>query len=379
MSNLRDIFSNDALVGAKEQQSKGSSELYKVSYKEGKNNIYKSIIRFLPNPADPTKCIMEKQVSWVKNIVSGKGMYIDDPRTRGEFSPITDMFFRFYNTGNDTYKKYAKDHLSSKIQYASLVQIIQDEQHPELQGQIKVFIYGKKIWEKLHSEQYPAMGTGINPFHPIYGRYFQIYCQAQSGFNNFDQSGFIQNTNGNQIIPTGMYYLNSASGKMEMVTETSNQDAVGEWLVANAPDLTKYDYQPWTEEQTNFVNEVINISSNYLANGTVQTNMQTLQTPQSPVNMQPVAQPSFPGITPEPTPQSMQAMPQAQPAREQNSFSGMNFSMGSTSMNPTPMMNPTPGAISGMPIPNVNNPQPTGQPNYSAGIGGDIDEILNGI
>ena len=155
-----------------------NTDIYKVSHKDGKNGIYQSIVRFIPWVKNPARCIVDKQVSWVKNPVSGKGMYIDDPRSIGEFSPVTDMFFQFYNTKSDQFIDFAKKNLSSKLQYASLVQIIKDDQHPELVGQIKVFVYGKKIWQMLYDEEHPTDGVTMpnNPFHPIDGRHFFIKC-----------------------------------------------------------------------------------------------------------------------------------------------------------------------------------------------------------
>ena len=210
-SNFTNLFNmGNSVVEA--PQAIRNAEEYKVSFKEGKGGIYESVIRFVPWYQDPEKNIISKTTNYVKNPLTGQGMYLDDPKTVGQPSPVIDMFFKFYNSGNAAFQDFGKKHLSSKPVYAALVQIIKDDQHPDLVGKIKVFKFGKKLWDKLYAEEHPAMGQGINPFHPIYGRYFYLKCTSQSGFNNFDQSYFFDNKNAqNQIHPMGVWYMNPAT------------------------------------------------------------------------------------------------------------------------------------------------------------------------
>ena len=200
-TDLSKLFNPQAAVVESPQAVRNTDE-YKVSFKDGKGGIYESIIRFVPWYADPDKSIIAKTVSYVKNPITQQGIYVDDPRTVGSFSPIIDMFFKFYNSGNAVFQDFGKKHLSSKTQYAALVQIIKDDQHPDLVGKIKVFKFGQKLYDKINAEMHPAMGQGVLPYHPIYGRYFYLKCTSQSGFNNFDQSYFFDNKNAqNQILP----------------------------------------------------------------------------------------------------------------------------------------------------------------------------------
>lgn len=396
MSNasLAGLFNPQSVVEA--PTASRNVDEYKVNFKDGKGGIYESVVRFIPNVADPTKCIMAKQISWVKNPVTQKGIYVDDPRSVGEFSPVVDMFFKCRNTNNAQIQEFGKAHLSTKQQYAALVQIIQDENHPELVGKIKVLRFGKKVWDKLHNEEHPTMGQGYNPFHPIYGRYFHIKCVSQSGFNNFDQSSFIDNRNAQGISTTGFYYEDPAyPGQMVPVTENSNQQAVADWLAANSPDLSKYDYQPWTAEQQTFVNEVLAIISNYLqGGGNLQTNLQTIHTPTPSIASMPMnTAPSFPGAqmpmreaapAPQmpgigmptmniPTPQPQMTMP-TPPAPTPN-LGGL--SLGESTV---PGVNPNVGvpSITGIDIPTVDNSRPgnVGFATPGTGIGGNLDDVI---
>ena len=396
MSNasLAGLFNPQSVVEA--PTASRNVDEYKVNFKDGKGGIYESVVRFIPNVADPTKCIMAKQISWVKNPVTQKGIYVDDPRSVGEFSPVVDMFFKCRNTNNAQIQEFGKALLSTKQQYAALVQIIQDENHPELVGKIKVLRFGKKVWDKLHNEEHPTMGQGYNPFHPIYGRYFHIKCVSQSGFNNFDQSSFIDNRNAQGINMTGFYYEDPAyPGQMVPVTENSNQQAVADWLAANSPDLSKYDYQPWTAEQQTFVNEVLAIIGNYLqGGGNLQTNLQTIHTPTPSIASMPMnTAPSFPGAqmpmreaapAPQmpgigmptmniPTPQPQMTMP-TPPAPTPN-LGGL--SLGESTV---PGVNPNVGvpSITGIDIPTVDNSRPgnVGFATPGTGIGGNLDDVI---
>ena len=100
-----------------------NTDLYKVSFKDGKNGVYNSVIRFIPFYLNPSKNIMQKYTSWVKNPITQKGMYVDDPRAVGQPSPVVELFFELKKTGIAAYQDYGKNYLSSKLNYASLVQV----------------------------------------------------------------------------------------------------------------------------------------------------------------------------------------------------------------------------------------------------------------
>jgi len=404
-TNLASLFNPQTSVVEAPQSVRNTDE-YKVSFKDGKGGIYESVIRFVPFYANPEKSIMAKTVSFVKNPVTQQGMYVDDPRTVGSFSPIIDMFFKFYNSGNEIFKEFGKKHLSSKPQYAALVQIIKDDQHPELVGKIKVFKFGKKLYDKLTAEEHPAMGQGFNPFHPIYGRYFYLKCTSQSGFNNFDQSYFFDNKNQqNQILPMGIWYMNPATGKMDVCTEQTDQQVFADYLAANSPDLARYDYTPWTAEQEKHVNDTLRIMADYMQTGSLQGNLQVVNSPSTPAaGMTVNSSPVFPGAT-VPAPQA----PTAPVAPAQPSFGipgvGMStsqapvtpaapvapapvapaapsmgaFSMGQNTISPgiaTPG-NPGPSTIIGVDIPTVEPAvAPSGGVTTLGGSIGNIDDVI---
>lgn len=387
-TDLSKLFNPQAAVVESPQAVRNTDE-YKVSFKDGKGGIYESIIRFVPWYADPDKSIIAKTVSYVKNPITQQGIYVDDPRTVGSFSPIIDMFFKFYNSGNAVFQDFGKKHLSSKTQYAALVQIIKDDQHPDLVGKIKVFKFGQKLYDKINAEMHPAMGQGVLPYHPIYGRYFYLKCTSQSGFNNFDQSYFFDNKNAqNQILPMGVWYMNPATGKMDICTEQTDQQVFADYLATNSPDLSRYEYNPWTSEQEKHINDALKIMADYMQTGSLQSNLQTLNTPSAPVaGMTVNSAPAFPGATmPTPVhaapvaPTGLPQVPQGaapSPAAPAPTPSMGTFSMGAN-LGGTPVpASPAVGVISGVDIPTV---EPATAP--SAGVTtlggsiGNIDDVI---
>ena len=386
MSENTNIFNP---MGAVETTRSANTDLYKVSFKDGKNSIYTATVRFIPWVNNPARCIVDKQVSWVKDPINNRGMYIDDPRSIGEYSPVTDMFFKLYNTKIDAFVDYAKRNLSSKHQYASLVQIINDEQHPELNGQIKVFIYGKKIWQKIYDQEHLPGVPPVNPFHPIEGRFFYIRCVEQSGFNNFDQSMFLDKGNSS----SAMLIPNEDGTAMVQIDETTDQNRVIEYLKSASPDLSKYEYQPWTEEQAKFIDNALQQANAFFNGGTPQTNMAVLNG-----GMQSVAQPSFPGVN---MPQSNTGVPASQPMghsvpqmpqmpqvpQSSQPVPPSNNSFGNFTIGSIPSSGGTPGAIpqpknpgvSGVIIPPTINKPPQPQIQQGGSIGGNLDDILNNI
>lgn len=385
MSSFNDLF-NPGGINAPVARN---TDEYKVSYKDGKGGIYESVVRFVPYVNDPAKSLMTKQVSWVKNPVTQKGMYVDDPRTIGEYSPIIDMFFKFRNSGNAQLQEFGKQYLSTKLQYAALVQIMKDDNHPELVGKIKVFKFGKKVWDKLYNEEHPAMGTGHNPFHPIEGRYFYIKCVSSAGFNNFDQSVFIDNN------VNGFYFTDPANGnQMTPVTSTSDQQAVADYLAANSPDLGKYDYHPWTSEQQQHVDETLAYMSAYLqGGGNTQASMQSVNTNfgGNTGGFKVNNNPTFPGAaaaTSQPTvKENVQA--KSEPVISQPNFGQMNtstpdvkpnnipgLSLGGDTINTAQQGSVHTPNIVGIDIPEVESPNVGVASGPVIGIGGNIDDVI---
>lgn len=281
MSNLDEIF---APTNAVEEPEKKRTLEFNPSAKSSKTGTYNAVIRFIPWHGDPSKSVMKKEQIWLKDPISQKGRYIDSPKTVGEQCIVTDLFWNLYNSQNAQLKDFAKAHISIGPTYAALVQVITDEQHPELVGKIVPWRFKKSIWDKLFNETHPQMGVPYNPFDIINGRYFSVKVVQKSGWNNYDQCSFFD-YRGQNGETSGMLMLNEAGTGYEIVTAQTDRNRVYNYLVANSPDMTVYDYKPWTSDESNYVQSVVQTISNYANTGTYGQNVamataQPMSTPQ---------------------------------------------------------------------------------------------------
>ena len=247
-----DIFNlNIADVDTHETQSKASSnEIYKPSADEGKDGVYKALIRFVPNPSNPRNSLIKKYVHWLTT-PDGDGKIVDSPSTVGEKCPIAEAFFKLRKSDSAVDRKMS-DKLKRREQYYSLVKIIKDPQNPESEGTYKIFRFGFKIKEKIEEETKPAFGEPTQIFDLFNGKNFELIITRQGEFNNYDKSKFSASTSA--ITMDG---APAERSKETMAAIKTELDA--------APSLEPYEYKAWNSETLDFVNTVLR---QYLSPGT---------------------------------------------------------------------------------------------------------------
>lgn len=245
MENYQDLFN----LGADDfqdttQKPKGEIERYKPTAKDGKDNVYKSVVRFLPWHANPKKSIMSKWTAWLTDPVSGDGKYVDCPSSVGKKSLLQDVYWKLKKSESVAEQELAKS-FSRRQTFASLVQIIKDENQPDLVGKILVFQYGIKIHNKLMAQIKPEFGTPHIPFDLFEGRPFLLKITLVSGYNNYDECTFLD-----EKMP---FVLDGES--MEKTPE--NLEKIVAHLKEKSPDLSKYDFREWDDDMHAFVATVI--------------------------------------------------------------------------------------------------------------------------
>jgi hypothetical protein len=247
MSENYEAFFNPG-VEAPEASGKQTDE-YNPTADKGKGGTYQSIIRFIPWWKDPKHgSIQDKWVSYLVDPITQRGKYIDCPSSVGKPSPLSDIYWKLKKSESVQMQKLAQN-FSRRHSYASLVQVIRDSNAPELEGKIMVYRYGVKIWEKINAELKPVIGEPHDPFASLTGKAFALVITKVSGFNNYDQSKFVD-----KKIPV---CIPNAEGKLIPITEKSDPKMVYEWVKENSPDLSKYAYKEWDQETYDYVNHVI--------------------------------------------------------------------------------------------------------------------------
>jgi hypothetical protein len=242
--NYQDLFN----LGAEdfEQPSSGKSEIerYKPSAKAGKDNVYKAVVRFLPWHENPKKSIMSKWTAWLVDPVSGDGKYVDCPSSVGKKSILQDVYWKLRKSESVAEQDLAKN-FSRRQAFASLVQIIKDDNQPDLVGKIMVFPYGVKIHNKIMAQIKPEFGKPHIPFDLFEGRPFLLNITLVAGFNNYDNCTFLD-----EKLP-----FTIDGEQLEKTPE--NIQKIAAYLKEHSPDLSKYDFREWDDETTQFVMTVI--------------------------------------------------------------------------------------------------------------------------
>jgi hypothetical protein len=243
MAKEFDIFnlSVDDIDSFKRSESKGS-DLYKPTADQGKDGVYTSLIRFLPNPKNPQKSIIRKFVYWLED-AEGKGAYYDSPSTVGEKCPVQDLFFKLRNSESAVDKKMAEK-LKRREIYYSLIQVIKDPQSPEMEGQVKVFKYGYQIKQKIDEELNPQFDEPCQVFDLFDGKNFELKVTKSAGYNSFTASKFQGKKTA--VIIGGSVMENSKDDRTKIM----------EYL-KEVPELDSFDFKPWDDSTRNSVERIL--------------------------------------------------------------------------------------------------------------------------
>jgi hypothetical protein len=239
-----DIFnlSVDAVNTHEVQNTSSGNDIYKPTADEGKDGTYKALIRFVPNPKNPRNSLVKKYVHWLTD-ASGDGKLVDSPTSIGEKCPIAEAFFKLRKSDSAVDRKIA-DKLKRREQYYALIKIIKDPQHPEFEGQYKIFKFGYKIKEKVDEELKPAFGEPTQIFDLFNGKNFELIITRQGDFNNYDKSKFASSKSAITIEGEVAEKTQEVMGKIKAELEA-------------APSLEPYEYKAWDDETRDFVNSIL--------------------------------------------------------------------------------------------------------------------------
>jgi hypothetical protein len=150
-------------------------------------------IRFLPTTEGD-------ELPWAKIFSHGfKGptgrWYIENSLTTiGKQDPVSELNTKLWNESTDDNspgRKQARDQ-KRRLSYISNVLIIDDTKHPENNGQVKLFKYGKKIFDKIMDKAKPTFEDEepVNVFDYWDGANFKLRMKTVEGYPNYDTSVF---------------------------------------------------------------------------------------------------------------------------------------------------------------------------------------------
>ena len=155
-----------------------------------KSGTGSAVIRFLPAPDG-------EELPWVKMFKhafqgpTGKWYIENSLTTIGKNDPVSEHNSALWNTGLETDKETARKQ-KRKLEYYSNIYVVSDPKHPENNGKVFLFRYGKKIFDKIMAAMQPEFEdeTPINPFDFWEGANFKLKIRKVDGYWNYDKSEF---------------------------------------------------------------------------------------------------------------------------------------------------------------------------------------------
>jgi hypothetical protein len=180
-------------VEALNQTSEGSDKsdnFWKPEIDKAGNGM--AVIRFLPASATDG----DDALPWAKIFSHGfqgaGGWLIDNClTTSNQQCPVCEHNSTLWNSGIEANKDIVRKQ-KRKLNYIANVYIVSDPKHPENEGQVKLFKFGKKIFDKLTEAMNPQFAdeTAINPFDLWKGANFKLKIRKVEGYQNYDKSEF---------------------------------------------------------------------------------------------------------------------------------------------------------------------------------------------
>lgn len=155
-----------------------------------------AVIRFLPSPAVDAEGDNDSTLPWAKIWDHGfqgpGGWYIENSLTTlGEKDPVSEYNTKLWNSGIEANKEIARKQ-KRRLSYISNIYVVEDPKHPENEGKVFLFKYGKKIFEKIKEAMNPQFADEkpLNPFDMWSGANFKLKIRNVEGYRNYDRSEF---------------------------------------------------------------------------------------------------------------------------------------------------------------------------------------------
>ena len=195
LAQLKKSNSLDQLLGAAVAENKSPEKKSYVDERLWKPELDKTgngyaVIRFLP-------AVDGENMPWAKiwnhafQGPTGQWYIENSLTTLNQNDPVSEMNSAYWNSGIESDKEIARRQ-KRKLQYYSNIYVVSDPKHPENEGNVFLFRYGKKIFDKIMEAMQPAFEdeNPINPFDFWEGANFKLKIRKVDGFWNYDKSEF---------------------------------------------------------------------------------------------------------------------------------------------------------------------------------------------
>lgn len=186
-SSLEKLNSELAKLETPKQGPNEDNRFWKPEVDKAGNGY--AVIRFLPAPQN-------EDVPFVRIFDHGfqgpNGWYIEKSLTTlGQKDPVSEYNSQLWATGTKENQATVRKQ-KRRLSFISNVYIVSDSKHPENEGKVFLYQYGKKIWDKINAAMNPEFEdeSPINPFDLWEGANFKLKIRNVEGYRNYDKSEF---------------------------------------------------------------------------------------------------------------------------------------------------------------------------------------------
>jgi hypothetical protein len=178
----------EKIANPESRSSSGDDRFWQPEVDKAGNGY--AVIRFLAPPKG-------EELPWARvwnHGFQGPGgkWYIENSLTTiGKADPVSEYNTELWNSGSEANKEIARKQ-KRKLSYITNVLIVKDPAHPENEGQVRLFKFGKKIFDKIKDVSSPQFEDEkpINPFDFWEGANFKLKIRNVEGYRNYDKSEF---------------------------------------------------------------------------------------------------------------------------------------------------------------------------------------------
>lgn len=195
LSSLKKSSSLDKLTKAieetqKPRYAKDDDRFWQPDVDKAGNGF--AIVRLLDAP----EVDGEDGLPWVQTFNHGfqgpGGWYIENcPTTIGGKCPACEHNSTLWNSGIEANKDIVRKQ-KRRLTYVANILVISDKNRPDNEGQVFLWKFGKKIFDKIQEKLSPEFEdeTPMNPFDFWKGANLKIKIRHVDGFRNYDKSEF---------------------------------------------------------------------------------------------------------------------------------------------------------------------------------------------
>jgi hypothetical protein len=173
--------------GTQQQGSSDDDRFWKPEVDKAGNGY--AVVRFLPAPGGEDTPFIR---IWDHGFQGPGGWYIEKSLTTlGEKDPVSEYNAQLWNSGIESNKEVVRKQ-KRRLSFISNIYVVKDSAHPENEGKVFLFKYGKKIFEKLNAAMNPEFEDEkpMNPFDLWSGADFKLKIRNYEGYRNYDKSEF---------------------------------------------------------------------------------------------------------------------------------------------------------------------------------------------